>query len=387
MIIRNEHGSWNEGTLFKNKTTGAPVGPQILLNRNLENSVWDPKMLSRSRNNFQNDTLDISNSSNSLVEKPQMSEVRQKQILITSFNEINQSDSENKSDNKRKLEFAPEEPKTQRIEKKRKKIDFDETHDDVYTYLDKMRTNCDNLDRSLNKPKIAEKTLQKKKNNRKSVRVTFNFQMLKETNYEEDDEEEDISIIGQINNFNGQINDCWALNCHDNFIVLNPFRLQEVQIFNKLMQNYVFSTSKMSNIIDIHESYTWNSEFNELVEDLMGENREITDQRIISNGIKVIESNGKPIISEISPDVNFLGLSDLQEILKVIKINANSTLEQTRPLKIRSYFKTKAVQMAKQLPNPDKESMKNLIQTLKSLEDDVCIHSQPLLHKLKSIND
>ena len=380
MIVRNENGSWNEGTLFKNKTTGAPVGPHILHKRNLENSVWDPKMLSRARDNFQNDTLDISNSSNSLVEKSQMSEVRQKQILITSFNEINQSVSEKKSDNKRKLEFAPEEPKTQRIEKKRKKIDFDETHDDVYTYLDKMRTNCDNLDRSLNKPKIAEKTLQKKKINRKSVRVTFNFQMLKETNFEDDDEEEDISIIGQIN-------DCWTLNCRGNFIVLNPYRLQEVQIFKRLMQNYVFSTSKTSNIIDIYESYSWNSEFNELVEDLMGENREITDQRIISNGIKVIESNGKPIISEISPDVNFLGLSDLQEILKVIKANAKSTLEQTRPLKIRSYFKTKAVQMAKQLPNPDKESMKNLIQTLKSLEDDVCIHSQPLLHKLKSINE
>ena len=60
------------------------------------------------------------------------------------------------------------------------------------------------------------------------------------------------------------------------------------------------------------------------------ENNEVIDPRILDNGLKVIKQNGKPILSETSPDVKFLGISDLQEILKIIELNPNATLEETR---------------------------------------------------------
>ena len=182
----------------------------------------------------------------------------------------------------------------------------------------------------------------------------------------------------------GQINDCWIVkNGQEGNFILNQFRLQEVRLFRKLMQNFVFSTTKLATgNVDLKEHFSWNDEFNKTLDKLM-ENNEVIDPRILDNGLKVIKQNGKPILSETSPDVKFLGISDLQEILKIIESNPNATLEETRPLKIRAYLKSKTSAMIKQLPpNPDEDNLETFIESLNfSEENNVCIHAKPLFHQ------
>ena len=439
-IIINEKGSWAEGNLFKSKTTGLPIQPTNIIvnkNRNINND------LEKSRDFTPPVSKNFSSSSSLDMYTPSMGDdARPRQVLITSFSSLNDSmnpeDISRNKNNKRKLEFAPMEettPKSQKMPKKIKRFNDDESFEEISSFMDIMRAKQDKLDKSISstesdqtfacqicgKPYIESVSLenhiksvhentqplhekeilpstnnkiknsksaefageknekQSKMCHKKAKNITFDMKKL----YQQTNEEEKERNRHQIRLI-GQINDCWIVkNGQEGNFILNQFRLQEVRLFRKLMQNFVFSTTKLATgNVDLKEHFSWNDEFDKILDKLM-ENNEVIDPRILDNGLKVIKQNGKPILSETSPDVKFLGISDLQEILKIIESNPNATLEETRPLKIRAYLKSKTSAMIKQLPpNPDEDNLGTFIESLNfSEENNVCIHAKPLFHQ------
>ena len=438
-LIINEKGSWAEGNLFKSKTTGLPIQPTNIIvnkNKNINND------LEKSRDFTPPVSKNFSSSSSLDMYTPSMGDdTRPRQVLITSFSSLNDSmnpeDISRNRNNKRKLEFAPMEettPKSQKMQKKMKRFNDDESFEEISSFMDIMRAKQDKLDKSISstesdqtfacqicgKPYIESVSLenhiksvhentqplqekeilqsndkirnsksaefageknekQSKICHKKAKNITFDMKKLYQQNNEEEKER---NIRHQIRLI-GQINDCWIVkNGQEGNFILNQFRLQEVRLFRKLMQNFVFSTTKLPTHIDLKEHFSWNDEFNKILEKLMEKN-EVIDPRILDNGLKVIKQNGKPILSETSPDVKFLGISDLQEILKIIESNPNATLEESRPLKIRAYLKSKTSAMMKQLPpNPDEDNLETFIESLNfSEENNVCIHAKPLFHQ------
>ena len=438
-LIINEKGSWAEGNLFKSKTTGLPIQPTNIIvnkNKNINND------LEKSRDFTPPVSKNFSSSSSLDMYTPSMGDdTRPRQVLITSFSSLNDSmnpeDISRNRNDKRKLEFAPMEettPKSQKMQKKMKRFNDDESFEEISSFMDMMRAKQDKLDKSISstesdqtfacqicgKPYIESVSLenhiksvhentqplqekeilqsnnkiknsksaefageknekQSKMCHKKAKNITFDMKKL----YQQANEEEKERNIRHQIRLIGQINDCWIVkNGQEGNFILNQFRLQEVRLFRKLMQNFVFSTTKLPTHIDLKEHFSWNDEFNKILEKLMEKN-EVIDPRILDNGLKVIKQNGKPILSETSPDVKFLGISDLQEILKIIESNPNATLEESRPLKIRAHLKSKTSAMMKQLPpNPDEDNLETFIESLNfSEENNVCIHAQPLFHQ------
>ena len=373
-LIRNEKGSWSKGTLFQNSTTGLFPGPSSLgQKRNKEN-------LSKC---------------DSFEDYFPIPEKRPKQVLITSFNDsLNESLDDSYNTSRKKFEFVEMEPtvsKPRKLDKKMRKFD-EESFDSVDSFVEMMRAKQNKLDDSILKEKIVPNSekeeivanpVKKKKNSqKKEVVMKFDFEKVRESVIAT---QESFTTNTNVMSYIGQIENAWFFKRCDDLLVFNPLRLQEVDIFKNLMQNHILPSSKISKIIDVYESYAWNSDLNEVIEKLMVEN-EINDARIVHNGFKVVNSKGTPIVTEMSSDVDLIGLSDLQEILKAMKANPEVTVEQSRPLKVRSYLKAKAAQMAKQLPpNPDVDVMMNNILALNISVDDVCIHSQPLCQKVMSL--
>ena len=91
-----------------------------------------------------------------------------------------------------------------------------------------------------------------------------------------------------------------------------------------------------------------------------------------------------PILAEVCHKIPFMGISDVMEIVKVIKTNPNAQFEECRPLKVIAFLKSEAKRITGQMaPNADLETVQGLVDFITQEKLDVCIHSKPLFYSLQ----
>ena len=68
------------------------------------------------------------------------------------------------------------------------------------------------------------------------------------------------------------------------------------------------------------------------------------------------------MLTEVCDKIPFMGISDVMEILKVIKANPNAKIEECRPLKVIAFLKTESKRIVNQMaPNADLDTIQGLI--------------------------
>ncbi len=174
----------------------------------------------------------------------------------------------------------------------------------------------------------------------------------------------------------------WVGNLSKNSLaIINHNRVQELVLYQKLMQTHILpSQPKGLAPIDIVAESNWNPE---LTKALMEVN--FSDPRITMNGLKIglSEVGKKPMLFEVCPNVSFMGVSDILEILKVLRSNPEASIEQCRPVKVKAYLKSEAVRMARQSPTMiDFSTASKFLNVIISRDVDVCLHSKPLFHEI-----
>jgi hypothetical protein len=91
-----------------------------------------------------------------------------------------------------------------------------------------------------------------------------------------------------------------------------------------------------------------------------------------------------PMLTEVCHKIPFMGISDVMEIIKVIKTNSNAQFEECRPLKVIAFLKSEAKIITGQMaPNADLETVQGLVDFITQEKLDVCIHSKPLFYLIQ----
>ena len=120
------------------------------------------------------------------------------------------------------------------------------------------------------------------------------------------------------------------------------------------------------------------------------------DERLVSNGFEINGrfdgENGEMTISlvKMNTTIPYFGVSDLVEVLDLIKDNGNQSQDLTscRTKKVCVFLKDEAVRISRSLPS--RSSDIDITELLKNMNEyftegeNTCIHNRPLLHSLVS---
>lgn len=389
-IVANPNGSWSKGTLWKN------VNPVKLLTKSSAKPVEEAIMTKVSSVPLPHEAMPVEkevdctlesfseNSTKSSSETDFFKKPRQP--LITSFSEtLDESDIISRPI-KRKMNFLPESSPVAKAKKATfRKIMDEESFEQVDVFLEKMR------EKRHAKGEVGDKTLlttaapngppvMKRsdfKRLRQSKQVPFDPENVLHKTVESATENCD-AVIGQLipSGF-------WIMKVQGDLMVVNHHRLQEVVVFNRLMQSHALPSSVIARgPINIIGNQSWNPAYDSTLESL------ISDPRLTLNGLKIKKNDEQEmVLIETCSSISFMGISDLVEIAKVVKAHPNASIEKCRPLKVRAYLKSEAVRMSRQMPTTaDLPTMqKFLAYMLSNPHVDVCLHSKPLFHKFNKL--
>ena len=339
--------SWSKGNLFGSEPISVFVNKQTC-------SRPKEKLFNVNKNAQNFEFEDDEN----LIDDPQwnpnqMNLSKPKQVLITSFS----GDQENTK--KRKLEFSQETPK--KLPKRKPKL-FEESYHEqsVADMLDKVQNY------------IPEKKKPQKE-------IGFDLNKVANFNMKTSFENESNSIIGQL-----KPSGFWIVQLEqENLVLLNHSRVQEIVTFKRLMQSHKLLSSPREKIIEIFQEKRWDNSLEETLEKLFNGKEIISDPRLVLNGLKVKKIQEVAKIVETSPKIPLMGISDLIEILKVIKNNPNAKIEECRPFKVIAFLKMEVKRINSQVaPNVDQEMVQEMVKMIEMEKIDMCIHSKPLFQKI-----
>ncbi|XP_075009764.1 PMS1 protein homolog 1 isoform X2 [Calonectris borealis] len=195
--------------------------------------------------------------------------------------------------------------------------------------------------------------------------------------------------------------DVWIFATEKKLMLLNPYRLEEALLRQRLLMNHKLPVEKLDKPIVLTDSLIGGSQYMaalyKMQKDYQSFNGSgyLSDPRLVANGfkIKVIEgASAAESHLEIEGMANCLpyyGISDLKEILNAV-VNGNAKeVYECRPLKVVNYLEGEAVRLARQLPlHLSKEDVQNTIYRMKQQlgkENKGCVHGRPFFRHLTDI--
>ncbi|XP_057707470.1 PMS1 protein homolog 1 [Corythoichthys intestinalis] len=193
----------------------------------------------------------------------------------------------------------------------------------------------------------------------------------------------------------------WVILCGQRLMLLNPFRVQETLLLEKLLQNNILPAVTLQNPIQVTDGSLGGSDYMDALckmekqsPDLNGR-MIISDPRLVANGFKVRLTPGGASaerhleVTALADCVPFLGVEDLGEIMTAVLRRKAKTVQECRPLKVSNYLQGEAVRLARQMPTHlSREDVKDILRRMEQQlgeNSHTCFHGRPFLHPLSDI--
>ncbi|NXA41957.1 PMS1 protein, partial [Eudromia elegans] len=195
--------------------------------------------------------------------------------------------------------------------------------------------------------------------------------------------------------------DVWIFATEEKIMLLNPYRLEEALLHERLLRNHKLPVEKLDKPIILTDSLLGGSYYMATLYKMQKDYQRfngssyLLDPRLVANGFQIKLIQGASAteshleIEGLANCLSYYGISDLKEILNaIINKNAKEVCE-CRPLKVVNYLEGEAVRLARQLPlHLSKEDVQNTIYRMKQQlgkENKGCVHGRPFFHHLVDI--
>uniref|UniRef100_A0AAV2JU32 HMG box domain-containing protein n=2 Tax=Knipowitschia caucasica TaxID=637954 RepID=A0AAV2JU32_KNICA len=188
----------------------------------------------------------------------------------------------------------------------------------------------------------------------------------------------------------------WLLVSGSSLLLLNPYRVEEVLLFQKLMEENRLPSMQLQEPVLLTEELLGSSQLQTLrtmkLEPVELDGTSLfSDLRLVHNGFRLTlhHPGGQVMMVAVPECVPFPGVSDLQEILRAAVLK--SSVSQCRPLKVHNYLKGEAVRLVRQMPSiASRAAVADTLQRMQCelRQDQVsCVHGLPFLVPLVEVPD
>ncbi|KAM5151538.1 PMS1 protein homolog 1 isoform 2-T3 [Mantella aurantiaca] len=231
----------------------------------------------------------------------------------------------------------------------------------------------------------------------KTIQIAFSLNSLKQKCCRlprTETKDTEFSLINKLN-YPG----AWVLASKRTITLLNPYRMEEVLLYKRLVDNYKIPTEILDTPVVLTHRLHGETDYLSMLLAMQKKHPNpnghiyFSDPRLIANGFLIKMIPGSPDshveIEGMASILPFYGISDLKEILNfVMKKNARELCD-CRPLKVLNYLEGEAVRLARQLPlTLAKDDVYDTLSRMrKHLGDQTkgCIHGRPFYHHLADI--
>ncbi|XP_073710728.1 PMS1 protein homolog 1 isoform X1 [Misgurnus anguillicaudatus] len=193
----------------------------------------------------------------------------------------------------------------------------------------------------------------------------------------------------------------WVVLCGRKLMLLNPFRVEEVLLFKRLLKNNILPTARLQTPVQLTDGVLGGQEYMDVLMNMekgspcLNGDTYFTDPRLVANGFEIKLTPGSSStercveVTGMADCMPFFGIGDLREILQAIKARDAKTVEHCRPLKVSNYLESEAVRLARQLPlNLSRADVTNTLSRMTeelTEESQVCLHGRPFFHDLLTV--
>ncbi|KAM9305580.1 PMS1 protein homolog 1 [Gastrophryne carolinensis] len=233
----------------------------------------------------------------------------------------------------------------------------------------------------------------------KTVQVTFNLNLLKQrccrNPFKQTSEAGDYRLLSKLD-FPG----AWVVASETKISLMNPYRIEEALLYKRLVESHKIGTETLDPPINLTERLLGTSDYLTVLLGMQDSPKPsghfyLSDLRLVANGflIKIIpgasDVDNHIEIEGMATSLPFYGISDLKEILDLVKYQNSKELYDCRPLKVLNYLEGEAVRLSRQLPlNLSKDDVNYTLNRMaKHLASETkgCIHGRPFLFNLADI--
>ncbi|XP_073489290.1 PMS1 protein homolog 1 isoform X1 [Aquarana catesbeiana] len=231
----------------------------------------------------------------------------------------------------------------------------------------------------------------------KTIQIAFSLNSLKQKNRRlpgKEVQDTEFSLINKLN-FPG----AWVLASKRTITLLNPYRMEEMLLYKRLVDNYKIPVEILDSPIVLTHRLVGETDYLSILlgmqKDYPKPNGHIyfSDPRLASNGFLIKMIPGSPDshveIEGMTSILPFYGISDLKEILNFVMQKNTRELCDCRPLKVLNYLEGEAVRLARQLPlTLAKDDVYDTLSRMKKQFGDQtkgCIHGRPFYSHLADI--
>lgn len=181
----------------------------------------------------------------------------------------------------------------------------------------------------------------------------------------------------------------WLFSADNDICILNHHRFQEMELYHRLLKNQRLPVGESGiDIQPLRSNHCWSEDLEQTLLNMVPRSAEhiITDERLEKNGFAVKWAPGQePLLVGSCTAVNFLGVSDLIEILEAVRSNPEVSVADSRPGKIRAYLTGEVVRMSRQNPpGIDRQTAEKICSKLPTSVWTKCLHEKNVTHKICS---
>uniref|UniRef100_A0A8C6TAY0 PMS1 homolog 1, mismatch repair system component n=1 Tax=Neogobius melanostomus TaxID=47308 RepID=A0A8C6TAY0_9GOBI len=186
----------------------------------------------------------------------------------------------------------------------------------------------------------------------------------------------------------------WLLLSGHKLLVLNPFRVEEALLFQRLMDNNILPAVALKDPIPLTEESLGGAENMDALCSMEKQSPEldgsvvISDLRLVANGFKIKLSPDRQQVqvTAMAECVPFLGLGDLREILTAVVQKKTRAVSGCRPLKVYNHLKGEAVRLVRQMPaHFSREEVRGILRRMETQLERrhrTCLHERPFTQLL-----
>jgi len=193
----------------------------------------------------------------------------------------------------------------------------------------------------------------------------------------------------------------WIIKDENELFLLNPHRLREIILYNRLLANHKIPTEPLQEPMQLYPGKLSSDQANKILR--MPNNPDpihaalISDRRLTHNGFLIEyrkanhhSEDTQTVVKLIAKStIPFFGVEELVEILYRVseETDSNDGLKRCRPEKVKKYLSEEASRLARDMPEiTDKETVKDLLRAKTDLNCSrmSCLHDKPIAKLLNT---
>jgi len=187
----------------------------------------------------------------------------------------------------------------------------------------------------------------------------------------------------------------WVAKDEDDLVLIFPPRIREMLLYERLLTSHVLPSEKISEPVTIFPGLL-SKELAEVAISMFTNTRQcpakITDRRITYNGFSVglyhVAGNPSSYTLKLEarcPLIQYIGVEDLVEILRLVRDQQIDSVRDTRPGKVKEYLAGEASRMSKEVSaEMDRDAMEDMLVGWKDMigAGNTCLHGKEILRSI-----